>query len=121
MTRTISVLALVLALAGCRVTDKAINTAQAAAASNDRYTTLTLKAFAGESSLAIDGIAPVSSTDLAETPAPVQGLISRLLEALHANRFASHGILFQLNEGPDPKTLKLTPVQLPEDDLFKDD
>jgi hypothetical protein len=129
MTRTALLLlafVLVLGSAGCTVTDKAIDTAKTAAAGNDRYTTLTIKALKGESDLAEDGIAPVSAEDLIKTPAAVRGLIERLLEALHTNRFAWHSELFQLGQGPDPDGMGLVPVALPkkpddDSDLLEDD
>lgn len=109
---------------GCKVTDKAIDTAKTAAAGNDRYTTLAAKALAGEASMATDGVAAISRQDLAETPQSVKVLLSRLLESLATNRFAWHSVLFQLDEGQDPATLGLEPVELPgdaNDDLLEDD
>ena len=75
------VLALVVTTSGCSsmVTNEAIDTAKTTAAGCDRYTTLTIKALKGEATLESDGIASVSKEQLAKTPAPVRGLILRLL------------------------------------------
>jgi len=118
MTRAI-VLILSLLLSGtlgcATVPDKALDTARTTAAGNDRYTALVIKALAGKTSLEKDGIASVSTDDLKKTPKPVLGLVKRLLEALHTNRFAWHSALFQVDKGPDPETLELKPVKLPDE------
>ena len=116
-------LAATLLIGGCAVPDAARTTAETAAAGNDRYTTLASMAFDGSATIAEHGIAPVSSEDLAATPEPVQVLLDRLLNSLHVNRLAWHSLLFQLDLGPDPETLGLTPLALPAgetDDLLED-
>lgn len=109
------VLALLCALlGGCTaVPDKALDTAKTAAAGNDRYTALVTAALAGKTDLKKDGIAPVPQADLDKTPLSVRILLQRLLEALHTNRFAWHSALYQVDEGKDPQTLDLKPVELP--------
>jgi hypothetical protein len=126
MTRIAILFFLLLVGPGCAVTSQAIDTVKVQAAGNDRYTTLTIKALKGESTLKDDGIAPVSADDLASTPTAVKGMLQRLLEALHTNRLAAHSTLFQLNEGPDPDEMGLAPVALPspdddDSDLLEDD
>ena len=113
MTRYAAALLLVLLFSGCAVTSEAIETAQTQAAGNDRYTTLVVAALANGTDLERDGIAPVSTDELVKTPVAVRGLIGRLLEALHANRFAAHSLVFQLDAGPDPEGLGLRAVELP--------
>lgn len=117
MSRFSLALTLVL-LTGCCVKQAAVDTGQATAAGNDRYTQLVTLSLTGQSNLMRDGIAPVSTNDLKSTPRSVRGLVTRLLQALHTNRVSSHSILFQLNEGPDPDTMGLEPVKLP---TFKDE
>lgn len=102
---------LVLALSGCCVADKALETAEAAAAGSERYTLLASQALAGTIGANM-GLEPVSPEDLKKAPPNVRLLISRLFEALHSNRFAWHSLLFQLNKGPDPATLKLEVIEL---------
>lgn len=124
MTRSLILVFLLAVAPGCRVTDAAIATIETQAAGNDRYTVLAQKALDGKSDLATDGVEPLGKNDLDKTPAPVLGLLQRLLESLHVNRKAAHSALFQLNEGPDPAGLDLQPIQLPkseDDKLLQDD
>lgn len=124
MTTRLSVLALlVVFFSGCAVTDEAIKTATVAAAGNDRYTAIMIKAFDGTARTRVDGVAPVTSQHLANTPPQVRLILRRLLNALHVNRVVSHSLKFQLDAGPDPVTLKLRPLALPDfrKDLLKDD
>lgn len=116
MTARLSVLVLLVAffLSGCAVTDEAIKTATVAAAGNDRYTVIVAKAFDGTATTRADGVAPITSKHLADTPPQVRLLIRRLLDALHVNRVVSHSLKFQLDAGPDPKGLRLRPVALPD-------
>lgn len=117
MNRLALLVALSLTIAGCCVTDAAIDTASTAAAGNDRYTDLAQQAFA----CTIDpsmGLAPVTTQEFMQSPQSVQVLVKRLLQSLHVNRVAWHSILFQLNEGPDPSTMNLQPVAPPADDLL---
>ena len=123
MTRAVMhvlVLALVLC-SGCAVTDKAAGTAQVAAAGNDRYLMLAGQALDGSVDPEM-GLLPISPDQLAATPKPVRLLVERLLDAVNTNRHAFYSISFQLNKGPDPDTLGLTPVELPgeNDDLLED-
>ncbi len=123
MTARLSALLLfVVFLSGCAGT-AAIKTATMAAAGNDRYTMIVTKAFDGTARVKSEGVAPVTSKDLLDTPPAVRLLLRRLLNALHVNRVVSHSLKFQLDAGPDPSTLKLRPLALPDfrRDLLKDD
>ncbi len=102
-----------LLLSACASTDLAINTAQTQAAGNDRYTTLAAGALANDAD-PTSGLESVSPADLANTPDSVRLLLSKLLDAIQANRLAAHSVVFQLGAGPDPAGLDLTPVTLPE-------
>jgi len=97
-----------MALSGCRVTDEAIATAQVAATGNDRYTALVLEVLYGQPDA--KNSPRVTPEDLKNTPGSVRILLNRLLGTLHVNRYAWHSVLFQLNEGPDPELMSLTPV-----------
>jgi hypothetical protein len=97
-------------LTGC-VTDTAI-TAEVAAAGNDRYTQLATEVLDG--SVDAKNGPPITKEEVEKTPASVRKFVNRLLVALHVNRFAWHSVLFQLNKGPDPETLGLEPVKLPD-------
>ncbi len=123
MFRAITLI-LVLLTAGCSaLPEKAIATTKATAAGNDRYTELAIMALEGKTDLKQHGIASVSTKDLAATPKSVRGLVNALLQALHVNRVSAHSVLFQINEGPDPEKLGLSPIRLPspDDDLLKKD
>jgi hypothetical protein len=125
MTRTLLALTLAACLLGCStVKDAAINTAEVAAAGNDRYTELATQVLDG--SVDQKNGPAVTKEDLEKTPASVRTFLNRLLTALHVNRFAWHSVLFQLDKGPDPETLGFKPVKLPEpedenDELLEDD
>lgn len=115
MNRLALALVLVVVLvssAGCRVTDAAIATEKAVADGNDRYHDLAQQAFDGTIGPDL-GLAPVTTAEFLASPRSMQILVHRLLDSLHANRFAAHSVLFQLDEGPDPATLNLQPVQAP--------
>ena len=111
-------------LSGCCASEAALNTAQVAAAGNDRYTDLSVQILDGSVD---DTNGPaVNEEDWAETPASVREFMRKLLDALHTNRFAWHSILFNLDVGPDPNTLALEPVALPattdeDDDLLEEE
>jgi hypothetical protein len=108
---------------GCTVTDKAIATAEVAAAGNDRYAELAQKALDGTAVFAGDGLHPITGDELKATPESVKHLINKLLDGLHSNRFAFYSISFQLGEGDDPDTLGLGgPVEIPDEnaDLLED-
>lgn len=105
---------LCLFFSGCKVTDKAIATADVAGAGNDRYHTLVGKAFDGTADLEKDGLDSITAEEWKATPKPVRILVDRLLDGLHTNRFAFYSIRFQLDAGPDPETLDLKPFALPE-------
>jgi hypothetical protein len=100
---------------GCTVTDKAIATAEVAAAGNDRYAELAQKALDNKAVLADDGLLPISAADLHGTPKSVLLLVEKLLDGLDSNRFAFYSISFQLGEGKDPKLLTLEPVTIPDE------
>ena len=100
-------------LAGCTVTDKAIATAEVAAAGNDRYHELAQQALDGTVD-PDDGLLPIKAADWEATPKSVRVLVARLLNGLHTNRHAFYSIGFQLGAGPDPDTLGLKPVSVPE-------
>jgi hypothetical protein len=104
--------ALCLFFSGCAVTDKAIATAEVAAAGNDRYHALAQQALDGT----VDpekGLLPITAEEWKATPKSVRILVSRLLNGLGVNRHAFYSISFQLNSGADPDTLDLKPVTVP--------
>lgn len=112
--RYIVTLVLIALLSGCAcVTDRAIKTAEVAAAGSDRLTDLVHKALEEKADLQRDKIASVSPQDLASSPASVQVLLQKLLNAVHAHRYAWHSVLFQLDEGVDPAKLDLEAIRLP--------
>lgn len=113
MTRFVLLAFLLLASVGCAATEAAIKTAESMAVGGERYYDLATSSFAGGTSLEVEGIASVSTADLAKTPASVRGMLGLLLESLHANRVGANSILFQLDGGPDPATLDLKPVAMP--------
>lgn len=104
-------LVLVLALAGCKVTQEAIETLSAQASGNDRFSALAEEALSGKAD-GRNGVAAISTSDLDQTPHSVRLLLQRLLDSVAANQFASRSVLFQLNEGPDPVTLEIVPVKI---------
>lgn len=102
---------------GCALTSEAINTAEVAAAGNERYHALAQKAFDGDAVLEEDAIAPITKDEWKGTPKSVQILVDRLLNGLGANLHAFRSISFQLGEGADPDTLdkpKVTPPEVDE-------
>jgi hypothetical protein len=104
-----------LLLSGCAsLPQKAAETAEVGAAGNERYLVLTQKAFSGDAVFEKDGLEPITSDEWKATPNSVRVLVSRLLNGLGTNRFAFYSIAFQLDEGPDPETLGLRPVEVPE-------
>lgn len=107
-----ALLILALLVTGCVALDAAVNTSKAGAAGNDRLLQLTNEALDGTVDFSA-GLAPITSEDVAETPDSVALLVSSLLKALHANRFAFHSIVFQLDAGPDPNELSLVPATWP--------
>jgi len=123
MTRRLTLpvlLALVILLAGCSCAkDAAMNTAEVAAAGNDRYYTLATAILDG--SVDAENGPAVTEADLTATPASVREFVVKLLTALHVNRVAWHSMLFQLDLGPDPDSLELLPVVLPEQEKPTDE
>ena len=98
---------------GCALTQEAINTADVAAAGNERYHVLAQKALDGKAVLADDKVAPITTAEWNSTPPSVRLLVDRLLNALGVNRHAFYSIKFQLDGGKDPATLELKPVSVP--------
>lgn len=112
----LSLLLCTLLSSGCALTSDAINTADVAAAGNERYHTLVQKAFDGEADLEKDAIAPITKDEWKGTPKSVQILVDRLLNGLGANLHAFRSISFQLGGGVDPDTLEKPKVTPPEVD-----
>jgi hypothetical protein len=110
----LSVILCTLLTSGCALTQQAVNTAEVGAAGNERYHVLVQKAFDGKAVLKDDGIAPITADEWKSTPKSVRVLVDRLLNGLSTNRFAFYSITFQLDEGPDPETLELKPVKIPD-------
>ena len=113
MFKKIAVLFVALAMSGCVSTD-AVNTAKVAAAGNDRYYTLSTQTLDG--SVKEENGPAITKAELAKTPPSVKKFLGKLLGALHVNRHAFHSILFQLDEGSDPKDMGLSPAALPADE-----
>lgn len=106
MTKTLRnfALSLTMLVAACTcATQEAINTAEIAAAGNDRYHTLVQ-----------DGLDTLPPGDLERTPERVRELLQRTLNSLYVNRVAWHSVLFMLDAGDDPAKLDLAPIKLPE-------
>ena len=107
----IPLLAVLLISSGCTVTEAARKQIEVTAAAVDAYDGLIRATLDG--SIDPKKGKPVSKADLVATPASVKELLKHLLNSYSVIRRSAHQLHFAVG-GPDPTTLDLKPLKLPE-------